>query len=110
MLPSSPRGVSLTTLIGNSNRLKRIPHSAAALISMIYFCCGGITVLLPMEGEDEPEKYQRLRGKPRYSTTCSFRPKHDRITPGGRGGCSRKTVSVLPLATQPSSAIHIGMP
>ncbi len=27
-------------------------HSAAALISMIYLCCGGITVQLPTEGEE----------------------------------------------------------
>jgi transposase len=46
-------GLSNSKLEGLASKVRLInhrrygPHSAAAVISMIYLCCGGITVELP---------------------------------------------------------------
>ncbi|HEX9124538.1 MAG TPA: transposase, partial [Actinomycetota bacterium] len=48
-------GLSNSKLEGLNSKIRLINHrgyghhSAAALISMIYLCCGGITVQLPTE-------------------------------------------------------------
>ena len=48
-------GLSNSKLKGLNSRIRLINHrgyghhSAAAVISMIYLCCGGITVRLPTE-------------------------------------------------------------
>ncbi|MGH7722217.1 MAG: hypothetical protein ACRENL_05200 [Candidatus Dormibacteria bacterium] len=54
MAPHSPRcGASTKPRAVHNSKIRLINHrgyghhSAAALISMIYLCCGGITVTLP---------------------------------------------------------------
>jgi hypothetical protein len=54
-------GLSNSKLEGLNSKIRLINHrgyghySAAAVISMIYLCCGGITVELPTGRRGEPE-------------------------------------------------------
>src|SRR5206468_139420 len=60
-------GLSNSKLEGLNSKIRLINHrgyghhSAAALIAMIYLCCGGITVELPTERSGEPILVADLR-------------------------------------------------
>jgi transposase len=53
-------GLSYSKLEGLNSKIRLINHrgyghhSAAAVIAMVYLCCGGITVTLPTERGGEP--------------------------------------------------------